>query len=664
MPNNIVRLEKDNPLTRRATVLQALEEQDRLLAELSEWYHVEVSRIESTKRYLQTQYNGTAPVSCLPPEVLALIFAAFVDDYWTPDSTNTHFCMHHNHQMYKPPMCGWIVILQVCHCWRAIALDTPRLWTRIAVGPLPYIQFAIAHSGNLPLDAFAAQCPQVQREDDPEIDILQCLLSEFHRLRSAVFRMSFPVKLLLETARTAGIKLQAPALEALTLMIDTREFLTSIPLLSEMDLPRLTSLALERASFNLLQSLSRPVLTVVNVSFSPPCKPSELIELLDKLPLLRHLELSGFEEQDRRNWSRRIPPWFRTISLPHLKYLSMASDLHALDMTHLLGCLDFPVDTIINISMGAQRDGPVVGVNEEYELILPRVLNKALVSNMAAISQATQAVIPRIMEISSTGRLRHLLNVALSSSIPLCGAEEHLIRSTADSGPRLRLTIVTPGLSQSSVILRLFNLVDLSELVKLGITGAQFPSHVWMQIFQDLVLPKLQDLVLKDYGTIASVLLAMSTPIPGSSQGISTLPQEHMDDSARCYLFPTLKTLTLSNCVFRANPRQPHPHDLIDRILEELEIRAEHGYQLDKLIVDTPINLTRAEDLAALEDPLYAKHVEIGAAKPGYCDEDTDGGEDQIESEDEGGDALFGDRIDASSSESGDTDNELAWFHL
>ncbi|KAF7789088.1 hypothetical protein EIP86_000021 [Pleurotus ostreatoroseus] len=624
MADNVVNAKISSAAARRAAALQALGEQDKQLADLLERYHLEASRIESTKRSLRIQYNDAAPISSLPPELLALIFGAFVDDYWVPDLENSSF--FGGHRMYNHFMCGWLVILQVCHRWRSVALDTPRLWTRITVSPVSFIQFAIAHSGDLPLDAFAAQ--HLQREPSPGT-LLQCLLPEFPRLRSALFRMTIPAALILETAHTAGMKLQAPALKALTLIIDTREFLTSIPLLSEMDLPRLASLTLDGASFKLLQSLARPTLTVVDISFSPRCKPSELIDLLGKLPLLQRLELVGFEEQNIQDQSQRTPPWCRTISLPHLKYLSMKSRLHALDVTHLLDCLDFPVDTNIIILMGAQLDYPYENVDEAYKVVLPRVMNKALVSSVTARGQATQAAIPRIMKIWSLDGPCRLFNVALWSSVPPCNAEKRFVPGVATPGARLRLTIATPR--DELGMLRFFDLVDLSKVVKLCIAIPEFPVRVWIRAFRGRVLPELQDLVLNNYGTIRGVLAAISTPLPASFHGSSASPQEHMSDSARCCFFPTLKTLTLSDCLFRSDPRKLRPNDLIGSILEALQTRAEHGHKLDRLKIKTPINLTRAEDIAVLEDPRVAKSVEIESGSSRYSDEDTDGDEDEDE---------------------------------
>lgn len=62
---------------------------------------------------LYKQWNDVQPISKLPPEVLTEIFRIFVT-------------IHHG---YHP--CHWIAFSQVCHEWRALALNSPTLWTSI-----------------------------------------------------------------------------------------------------------------------------------------------------------------------------------------------------------------------------------------------------------------------------------------------------------------------------------------------------------------------------------------------------------------------------------------------------------------------------------------------------------------------------------------------------
>ncbi|KAI0060703.1 hypothetical protein BV25DRAFT_1789986, partial [Artomyces pyxidatus] len=74
----------------------------------------------------QMRRNAFAPISIIPPEILARIFEFHSFD--CPPASD------HN----QAPSLGWIAsATHVCRHWREVALDHPHLWGRIsfAIGP-------------------------------------------------------------------------------------------------------------------------------------------------------------------------------------------------------------------------------------------------------------------------------------------------------------------------------------------------------------------------------------------------------------------------------------------------------------------------------------------------------------------------------------------------
>lgn len=89
-------------------------------------------KIDDSRRVtieLQRRPNDIVPINRFPPEILAEIFCFC--RYDLPSSS--HFLLR-----YPAPL-KWLVITRVCHHWRQVALQMPRLWGYIC---LDYPNFA------------------------------------------------------------------------------------------------------------------------------------------------------------------------------------------------------------------------------------------------------------------------------------------------------------------------------------------------------------------------------------------------------------------------------------------------------------------------------------------------------------------------------------------
>ncbi|KAF7798076.1 hypothetical protein EIP86_009290 [Pleurotus ostreatoroseus] len=599
MNSNVVSVAGENTQTSasRAAVLQALDEHDRALTALSLQYSREVFRIQCAKQVLRSQYNTLAPISRLPTELLSLIFRAFVDDYWASSEQEVYVMPGLDIATYESSMCGWLVVLHVCRRWRSVALGEPSLWTRIELRCEPFVTLALARSGSLPLDVFAGQESfTTPRREYYAPKTLGALLPVFPRLRT----FQWFVTRATEKAFESGQELQAPLMESLILRSTGRN-VSSVPGLAKMYLPRLHSLTIENGSISLLDTFIRPTLTTLNISFSP-AHASELIKALERLPLLQRLVLFGAIRPRGPSLIQRLPPGCHTISLPSLQSLAIETPFRSPDIAHFFDCLDYPVDTMIMLTIGMDRMGETIEPADFDEHVLSRILSKARVSTEP---KAAPAAPPCVIEV--LGSFETLVEVNLMSDVPARNGDasnRHIATRHFD---------LTYEMPKPEGYKHVFNYLDLSQVVVLDLYDNDVDREAWMAAFRHRTLPKLNELILTGNKTTEAVLSVMSTPLSQSSTSTASATPSGREtrSSARAFLFPTLKTLKLVFCTFRNKPDKVLRGDLIPSVLEALRDRAKHGYKLARLIISRPVNLTRKADLSALRDPRIAHSTMI-----------------------------------------------------
>ena len=80
---------------------------------------VQINSLEDSIRVLRLQRNALAPISSLPPEIIAAIFS-FLPHMLSAISPSK-----------KPDPLAWLRVSHVCHQWREIALNQPLLWNHV-----------------------------------------------------------------------------------------------------------------------------------------------------------------------------------------------------------------------------------------------------------------------------------------------------------------------------------------------------------------------------------------------------------------------------------------------------------------------------------------------------------------------------------------------------
>ncbi|KAM5544208.1 hypothetical protein V8D89_001868 [Ganoderma adspersum] len=121
---------------------------------------------------LKGRINAMAPISKLPPELLSAIF--------------TEVAIHHSTSRPPHSCCGtatlpyrWITLTHVCHSWRIIALETPRLWSRIYLTRPDVTREVLARSKKAPLWVTA----NMSYVDEPQSVLLDAIMKESLRLK-------------------------------------------------------------------------------------------------------------------------------------------------------------------------------------------------------------------------------------------------------------------------------------------------------------------------------------------------------------------------------------------------------------------------------------------------------------------------------------------------
>ncbi|KAH6917668.1 hypothetical protein BKA70DRAFT_1252855 [Coprinopsis sp. MPI-PUGE-AT-0042] len=264
--------------------------------------------------------NGLLPIFQLPPELSVKIFVALTEITASEEDAGP---------LPKTP--SWVVVTHVCRRWRALALGTPSLWTKLSSSfPKAWLEAMLVRSKQAKLDIVL---PAHTRCSSPNI-IQQSLLNPA-RLRSLDSSDEFFAEAIKQ------LEPEAPHLEKLILTNSNINKVQRLPpgFLSS-NTPMLRTLGL--MNWSLSQWRSR-IVTALNhfdlwLDSTRPDTLSavELLDVLDSMPTLSSLRLAG------HGIPRIDNKFHRVVQLPRLQSLVIAS-LSTETCTSLLNALAVPV---------------------------------------------------------------------------------------------------------------------------------------------------------------------------------------------------------------------------------------------------------------------------------------------------------------------------------
>ncbi|KAI0668540.1 hypothetical protein C8Q78DRAFT_265944 [Trametes maxima] len=274
-------------------------------------------------------HNSVAPVNGLPPEIFCEIFLGLSDN--VGDVSHVIAASH------------------VCHRWRSIALNAPKLWSAFQINRTDAISVFLQRSRSLPIDLY------LTKPSDRMHHIAYLISPHVSRIRT--LWMAYPSAERID-AFFSRFHIVAPILERLSLwrmdIVDStqppRPPHGSLVYLSVLPAPSLRTLRLHNMSF--LPRLAGPTVLVnpeIRQNFSPDqmCTLRDMVSLLRQCNLLESLIICGVPLM-----SSNLPPSLVAV-LPHLKILEVANS--ATSMEELLAYLSIPIFTVIRLQT---RDFP------------------------------------------------------------------------------------------------------------------------------------------------------------------------------------------------------------------------------------------------------------------------------------------------------------------
>ncbi|KAJ8508602.1 hypothetical protein ONZ45_g9140 [Pleurotus djamor] len=281
---------------------------------------------------IRPQEPENTHIGCIPEvpsEILVLIFQHLQE---VKDDGQDKLC-HYTDR-------GWLSVLGVCRAWRELALDSPRLWSRVWLRQNDLREEWIKRSKSVPLDFFV----DIYNVESAVVESLAMIVKgEKARVRELIVSSNWDEEMMSFirlSECTAAPKLQYLSLE------DGHATIPSDTMVGfNWDLPSLRSFQLQGLplpfpfpSFSNLTELV--ILTWGFKTFGQCIRLSSAISILRHHPQLEHLELSHLDHFDDDGATSPSNLSDVRVSLPRLKLL----ELFARDTRHLslLQHLEYP----------------------------------------------------------------------------------------------------------------------------------------------------------------------------------------------------------------------------------------------------------------------------------------------------------------------------------
>jgi hypothetical protein len=308
----------------------------------------ELESLEKTTRTLKLRRNALAPISRLPPEIIATIFSflSLPREYLRLLPGD------------KQEVLAWLRVSHVCHRWREIALNQPRFWSRIdfttltsdgatevlsrsKMAPLELeANISGAHWGGERVDAFG----QLLSSHVSHISRLN-LTVDFADLQTIVEQLASP----------------APVLEWLSLIVDDECHLRRMGIPSNAIIPhalfdgtapRLSRLQLDHCDISWTSPLFKSLRFLEVQMLSQIARPS-LEEWLDAMEQMLQLEtLIVNHATPKAPTVTPYPESGRVITHPSLTQLNLAAS--ASDCTFALAHLILPALVRIRVDVTSE----------------------------------------------------------------------------------------------------------------------------------------------------------------------------------------------------------------------------------------------------------------------------------------------------------------------
>ena len=311
---------------------------DSKIKSVEEAIHAEIKSLEDTIHGLTRRRNTLAPISSLPPEVIAAIFF-LLRGVRLPDP---------DHGL--PESFLALRVAQVCHHWRQISLENPLLWSHFdftTVSPAGATEI-LARARMTPLSLVAID-PSYRRWDDARFFSFQKEL-QTHTFHTFYLRLDISGSVLNKTLE--GLIFPAPILETLSLSVERKSRASVVPdTLFDGTAPKLSSLRLSNCDISWKSSLLKGLKTL-EIRRSPTAVMPHLTVWLGALEEMPQLERLVLDSASPRSPSVPYNPEY-FVTLPSLSHLDIYAPV--LDCGLALSHLTLPVLTSLCVTARADN---------------------------------------------------------------------------------------------------------------------------------------------------------------------------------------------------------------------------------------------------------------------------------------------------------------------
>ena len=466
----------------------------------------------------------------------------------------------------------WIPILRVCHTWRKIAFDTPRLWTTFELPKPAFVAQCLARSGALPLNILTS-C--VNPTNKHSLWSLAMALHHLPRIRTLQISSSTDRRLLLQDPRWAVEGLEASMLEEIHLTAVGEVGVDRHPLCA-IKMPLLKILTVRGGPFSTVQSLARATVTNLDLFLFEDAPLSQLLQVINGLPALTRLRLDDVcgDAQPPGN----TPGAFviTTQGLQCLKYLFIRN--HTPFATGAL-FQHFRIPAHTNVGLYSHADLAV----DDVSTIIPPIGER--------IFSPLQA--PRPDDTATRLRLRSLKFDCIQSKYGLgLGAPARVLFGVVSwtyevsekvlRGSRrhthiesakfsLELFIPRPTFSLDVFVDRLLVQSGLGDITSFVFTCNAFliVPDSWKALFA--AMPKLRFLCLE-------------------RDTLRAFVRYHNVANTSTLLYPSLQRMKVADAIFSSS-QHPNVDDLLSKFVDALTTLKSQGLRLDRLELERPVNL-------------------------------------------------------------------------
>lgn len=301
---------------------------------------------------LKGRMNTLTAIARLPPELLSEVFLQVAKGYYDQHA-DCHHLYYRASRFYE-----WVKVSHVCRGWRAVALNTPRLWGHIILTKRAVVSDVLARSKKAPL----LVCASLISNSDERMRVLEDVIQDPSRLRE--FRLSGPARLLQDFCP----KFAGPASNLETLVLSdnaSHSYLQGVgdtalsPELFEGQLPRLRSLEIHKLVFSwrlpvLSSGLTRLVLAGRLDSQSLLGTFDQLLATLENMSRLELLQVDDAIPRLPAE-TTTLPTPQHTVTLPRLRRITLTGQ--CLDCANLIHHLSLPPTTRIKLTGRGHNGG-------------------------------------------------------------------------------------------------------------------------------------------------------------------------------------------------------------------------------------------------------------------------------------------------------------------